>query len=142
MDPTTVCCPNLACPARGQIGQGNIGIHWRQDKRFLCTVCRKTFSATKGTAFDRLRTAAETVALVVTVLAHGCPVQAMVAAFGFAERTMAEWGARSGRQGQAVQECLVEQPRDVGHVQAEAIRVTKQGGLVWMALAMMVKTRV
>src|SRR5438552_16904305 len=26
MDPTTTFCPNLACPARGQIGQGNIGI--------------------------------------------------------------------------------------------------------------------
>ena len=37
MDPTTVFCPNLACPARGQIGRGNIGIHSRKDKRFLCT---------------------------------------------------------------------------------------------------------
>ena len=126
MDPTTVFCPNLACPARGQIGQGNIGIHARQDKRFLCTVCRKTFSATTGTAFYRLRTAAETVALVVTLLAHGCPVQAIVAAFGFDERTVADWWARSGRQGQAVQECLVEQPRDLGQVQADEIRVKKQ----------------
>ena len=24
MDPATIFCPNLACPARGQIGQGNI----------------------------------------------------------------------------------------------------------------------
>ena len=37
MDPTTVFCPNLACPARGQTGQGNIGIHSRKDKRFICT---------------------------------------------------------------------------------------------------------
>ena len=112
MDPATTCCPNLACPARGQTGQGNIGIHSRKEKRFLCTACHKTFSATKGTAFSRLRTAAETVALVVTLLAHGCPVQAIVAAFGCDERTVAAWWARSGRQGQAVQECLVEQPRD------------------------------
>jgi len=27
MDPATVFCPNLVCHARGQIGQGNIGIH-------------------------------------------------------------------------------------------------------------------
>jgi hypothetical protein len=26
MDPTTTFCPNRHCPARGQIGQGNIGI--------------------------------------------------------------------------------------------------------------------
>ena len=50
------------------------------------------------------------------------------------------WEARAGRQGQAVQEHLVEQPRDLGHVQADAIRVQTQGGLVWMALAMMVQT--
>ncbi len=141
MDPTTVFCPNLACSARGHIGQGNIGIHSQKDRRFICTQCRKTFSATKGTVFYRLRTAAETVALVVTLLAHGCPVQAIVAAFGFDERTVADWWARSGRQGQAVQEHVVEQPRDLGQVQADEIRVKKQGGIVWMALAMMVKTR-
>jgi transposase-like protein len=141
MDPTTPFCPNPACPARGQVGQGNIGIHARQDKRFICTQCRKTFAATQGTAFYRLRTPAETVALVLTLLAHGCPLQAIVVAFGFDERTIAAWGARAGRQGQAVQECLVEQPRDLGQVQADEIRVQKQGGIVWMALAMMVKTR-
>jgi len=57
MDPTTVFCPNLACPARGQTGQGNIRPHSRKDKRFLCTACHKTFTATIGTAFYRLRTA-------------------------------------------------------------------------------------
>ena len=141
MDPTTLFCPNLACPARGQVGQGNIGIHSRQHQRFICTQCRKTFAATKGTVFSRLRTPAETVALVLTLLAHGCPLQAIVVAFGFDERTVAAWEARAGRQGQAVQEHLVEQPRDLGHVQADAIRVKTQGGIGWMALAMMVKTR-
>ena len=55
---------------------------------------------------------AETVALVLTLLAHGCPLQAIVVAFGFDERTVATWGACAGRQGQAVQEYFVEQPRD------------------------------
>src|SRR2546427_9735048 len=141
MDPTTTFCPNLACPARGQTGQGNIGIHSCKDKRFICTECHKTFSATKGTAFYRLRTSAETVSLVVTLLALGCPLQAIVVAFGYDERTVAGWVARAGAQGQAVQEHLVEQPRDLGQVQADEIRVKKQGGIVWMALAMMVKTR-
>src|SRR6266487_4347834 len=141
MDPTTTFCPNLACPARGQTGQGNIGIHSCKDKRFICTECHKTFSATKGTAFYRLRTSAETVVLVMTLLAHGCPLQAIVVAFGYDERTVAGWVARGGAQGQAVQEHLVEQPRDLGQVQADEIRVKKQGGIVWMALAMMVCTR-
>jgi len=64
-----------------------------------------------------------------------------VAALGFDERTVAAWGARSGRHGQAVPECLVEQPRALGQVQADELRVKKQRGIVWMALAMMVKTR-
>jgi transposase-like protein len=141
MDPATIFCPQLECPARGHTGKGNIRIHSRKDHRFLCTECHKTFSATKGTAFYRLRTAAKTVSLVVTLLAHGCPLHAIVVAFGFDERTVAAWWARAGRQGQAVQEQMVEQPRDLGQVQADEIRVKTQGGIVWMALAMMVKTR-
>ena len=141
MDPTTIFCPNLACPARGQVGQGNIGIHSRQEERFVCKQCHKTFTATKGTVFYRLRTSAELVVTVVTLLAHGCPLQAIVAAFRLDERTVAAWWARAGQQGQAVQEYLVEQPRDLGHVQADEIRVKTQGGIVWMALAMMVRTR-
>ena len=141
MDPTTVFCPNKNCPARGQSGQGNIGIHSQKEQRFICHACHKTFSARKGTVFYRLRTSAETVVLVVTLLAHGCPVQAIVGAFGFDERTVAAWWARSGRQGQAVHEYLVEQPQDLGQVQADELHVKKQGGIVWMALAMMIKTR-
>ena len=120
---------------------GATGIHSRKEQRFICHECQKTFSASKGTAFYRLRTSAETVVIVVTLLAHGCPLQAIVAAFGFDERTIAAWWARSGHQGQAVHEYLVEQPRDLGQVQADELRVKKQGGIVWMALAMMVKTR-
>jgi transposase-like protein/IS1 family transposase len=141
MDPTTTFCPNQACPARGQRGQGNIGIHSRQAKRFICKPCHKTFTATKGTVFSRLRTSAEQVVIVMTWLAHGCPLHAIVAAFRLDERTVADWWARAGQQGQAVQEYLVEQPRDLGHVQADEIRVKTQGGIVWMALAMMVRTR-
>ena len=141
MDPTTLFCPNEHCPARGHTGQGNSGIHARKEQRCICHECDKTCSARKGTVFSRLRTAAATVVLVVTLLAHGCPVQAMVAALGCDERTIAAWWARSGRQGQAVHECLVERPRDLGQGQADELRVKKHGGIVWMALALMVQTR-
>jgi transposase-like protein len=73
MDPTAAFCPNLAYPARGQAGKGNIRIHSRTNKPFFCTECHKTFSATKGTALYRLRTSGETVTLVVSLLAHGYP---------------------------------------------------------------------
>src|ERR687887_448401 len=116
MDPTTTFCPNRNCPASGQTGQGNIGLHSQKEQRFICHACQKTFSARKGTVFYRLRTSAEPVVIIVTLLAHECPQQAIVAALGFDERTMADGWARSGRQGQAVPAHLVEPPRDLGQV--------------------------
>ena len=107
--------PQLGLPCQRQTAQGNIDIHSRKDKQLLCTECHKTFSATQGTTLSRLRTAAETVSLVVTLLAHVCPPPAIVAALGFDERTVRCWMGRGGVQGQVVQEYLVEQPRDLGH---------------------------
>jgi hypothetical protein len=78
---------------------------------------------------------------VVTLIAHGCPRPAIVAAFGFDERTVADWLVRAGRQSRAVPEHLVEQPRDLGQVQADELRLKTQGCLLWMARAVMVSTR-
>ena len=142
MDPAPIFCPNLDCPARGQTGQGNIGRHSRKERRFICKQCGKTFTTTTGTAFYRVRTPAETLSLVLTLMAHGCPLQAIVVAFGFDERTVAAWVARAGHQAQAVQEPVVERPQDLGQVQADEIRVKQQGKISWMALAMAVGTRV
>ena len=72
MDPQTVFCPNPECPARGQIGQGNIGVHSQKERRYRCRECGQTFAAHKGTTFYRLRTAEETVTIVITLLAHTC----------------------------------------------------------------------
>jgi len=118
-----------------------MGIHSQKEQRFICKVCRKTFSATKGTVFYRLRHSVQTVVLVLTLLAYGCPVQAIVKAFGLDERTVANWWRRAGRQSQAVHEHQVERPMDLGQVQADEIRVKKQNGIVWMAMAMQVQTR-
>ncbi len=141
MDPTTAFCPNMDCLARGQAGKGNLGIHSRKDQRWRCRVCGKTFAETKGTVFYRLRTPGELMTLVVTLMAHGCPLQAIVAAFDFDERTVADWLARAGRQSRAVHEHLIEQPHDLGQVQADELRVKAPGRIMWMAMAMMVSTR-
>jgi transposase-like protein len=141
MDPQTVFCPNWECPARGQVGQGNIGIHSQKERRYCCRVCGKTFAARTGTAFYRLRTAEEIVTVVVALLAHGCPLQAIVVAFGLDERTVQSWQARAGVQCQRVQEHWVEQPHDLGQVQADELWVKLQGLKAWMALALQVSTR-
>jgi len=116
-------------------------VHSQKDRRYKCQVCGKTFSITHGTAFYRLRTWPETVTLVITLLAHGCPVQAIVVAFGFDERTVVKWAERAGDHGEQVHDHLVQQPRDLGQVQLDELRVKKQGGIVWLAMALQVSTR-
>jgi IS1 family transposase len=91
--------------------------------------------------FFRLRTAEEIVSLVVLLVAHGCPIQAIVAAFKFDERTVTDWLERAGVQCRAVHEVVVGCPQALGQVQMDELRVKIQGKIVWMAMAMAVQTR-
>jgi transposase-like protein len=142
MNPQEIFCPNIDCAARGQTGKGNIQIQSQKEKRYLCHVCGKTFTATKGTIFYRLRTKPEKVMQVITLLAYGCPRQAIVQAFGLDERTVQDWWKRAGKHGQRVHEYKVEQAKlELGQVQADEIKVKTFLGTVWMALALMVSTR-
>jgi transposase-like protein len=139
MDPQVQFCHNPACPARGLVGAGNIGVHSQAEERYRCARCGRTFAATTGTAFYRLRTAADLVTLVLTLLSHGCPPQAIVAAFGLDERTVAHWLARAGTHCRQVHAHLVQQEQvDLHHVQADELWVKRVGGRVWMALALAV----
>jgi transposase-like protein len=142
MNLETIFCPNLDCPARGQCGRDNISVHSVKEKRCHCNVCEQTFSVTKGSIFYRLKTDPMTVLLVITLLAYGCPVQAIVAAFGFDERTVKDWWQRAGWHCQAVHEHLIGGSQlDLQQVQADEIKVKTQGGVIWMAMALMVPTR-
>src|SRR6266496_3183029 len=142
MEPSEQFCPNLTCCARGQTGQGNITIHDRKRQRYRCKRCKQTFSARRGTMFEGLRTATDLVVIVVTLLAFGCPVQAIVQAYGLDERTVASWRDRAGKQCQRVDQAMVEQGQvDLVHVQADEIRVKARGMVAWMGLAIMVSTR-
>jgi transposase-like protein len=91
-----------------QAGKGNIVIHG--ERRYKCKECGKTFIDTKGTMFYRLRYSDEFVTQMVTLIAYGCPIAAIVAAFGIDERTIADWLRRAGEHCQKVHEHLIEQP--------------------------------
>ena len=150
-------CPNLDCPAKGQVGKGNIGIHSQKRRRYICRVCGQTFSERKGTAFYRLHSSVELVTTVITLYvpappkagahsarqgcAYGCPLQAIVMAFHLDERTVLNWQARAGQQCERMHEHLVQQPRELGQVQLDELRVKTQGGIVWLACALQVSTR-
>jgi transposase-like protein len=141
MDSRGVFCPNPACPASGQCDQGNIRVHGQQVPRYRCTVCGRTFTPTKGTALYRLHRPLPLFVQVVTLLAYGCPPAAIVAAFGLDERTVAAWHQRAGRHSERVQQTLVEQPHAIAHVQADELRIKRQGGIVWIAMALAVSSR-
>jgi transposase-like protein len=142
MDPQAAFCHNPDCPARGQPGLGNIRIHSRTERRYRCTFCNQTFAATRDTPLYRLKKPAELVTLVVTLLCHGCPIQAIVAAFGLDERTIAAWRDRAGAHGRRLHEHLVLKGTvELGHVQADELCVKTIAGRVWMALAMAVPSR-
>src|SRR5438105_1346404 len=142
MDASKQFCPNLACSARGQIGEGTISIHDRKRQRYRCKVCKRTFSARRGTMFEGLRKPMDLIVIVVTLLSYGCPVQAIVHAFGLDERTVADWRDRAGVHCHKVHQAIVEQGQlDLMHMQADEIRVKGYKMIAWMGLAMMVSTR-
>lgn len=141
MNPQSQFCPNSACPARGQVGQDNIVVHSRKGQRYTCKQCGKTFSARTGTAVYRVHKPLAMVVQVLTLLAYGCPVQAIVMAFGLDERTVSSWHQRAGQHGERMHEYLVQVPRDLGQVQADELRVKTQRGIVWVAMALQVSTR-
>ena len=142
MDASQVFCPNEACQARGKIGAGNIVIHGKTRARYRCKTCGKTFSAQAGTMFEGLRRPKALIVIVVTLLAYGCPIQAIVQAFGLDERTVASWRDRAGKHCQGVHQAIVQQGQlDLVHVQADEIRVKGHKMIAWMGLAMMVSTR-
>ncbi len=141
MDPHEQFCPNSACPARGQTQQGNITIHDSRRQLYACSICGKHFSARRGTPFFRQHTDPALIAIIITLIAHGCPVEAVVAAWGFQARTVRRWVSNSGAHAQAVHDQLVLQPRDQGQVQADEICANTQRGKVWLAMAIAVPTR-
>lgn len=142
MNPQELFCPNMNCPARGQVGKGNIHTHSLKEKRCICDVCKQTFTTTRGTIFYRLRSDPQLVMWVIVLLAYGCPIQAIVKAFRLDERTVCDWHRRAGQHCQQVHEHLVESSQhDLEQVQADEIKVKTQRGTFWMALAIWVPTR-
>ena len=136
-----VYCPYEACPDKGEVNKGNVVWFSRVQRRCKCRSCGRTFSYRRGTMFYGLRRSEQTVTQVVTLLAYGCPCQAIVAAFNLDERTVMAWQHRAGQHAQAVHAAHIGQ-LDLQAVQADEMRIKLQGQtVVWVAMAMMVATR-
>ena len=91
---------------------------------------------------EGLRKPSELIVIVVTLLAYGCPIQAIVHAYGLDERTVASWRDRAGKHCEQMHHALIAQGKlDLVHVQADEIRVKGRKMIAWMGLAMRVSTR-
>ena len=142
MDPQGQFCHNRRCRAYGRSGESHVVIHRQKERRYRCKRCGRTFSESKGTALYRVHKPKWLVLAVVTLLAYGCPVQVIVAAFDLDERTVARWQKESGSQCRRVHEHLVEAGKvALLQVQADEIRVKAVGGVFWLASAMEVRSR-
>lgn len=135
-----VFCPHEACFDKHKRGAGNIVWHDRRRKRCQCKRCGHTFSYRRGTLFYGLRTPEQTVLWVVTLVAYGCPVSAIVAAFALDERTVAAWVQRAGAHAHVLHHQHVRR-LDLGQVQVDEMRLKLQGLVVWVAMAIAVGSR-
>ena len=130
----------MICPYCGE--EKRIGIHQKAERRLKCHACQGTFVDSKGTVFFGLHYPVWVIILVLTLLAYGCPVAAIVAAFYLDERTVASWQYKAGQQGQQVQRHIVCKGQiELGQVQADELCVKTQQGKVWVATAMSVFSR-
>ena len=130
----------MTCPHCGE--EKRIGVHSHQERRYICHRCGRTFSETKGRVFFGLHYPIWVVVLMLTLLAYGCPVAAIVAAFFIDERTVLAWLHKVGQHGKVVQDQVVCNGQvELGQVQADELWVKVQGGKVWIATAMSVFSR-
>jgi hypothetical protein len=102
MDPQNRFCHNSGYLDRGQSGRGNIRIHSRKEQRYQCRTCGWTFAV----ALYRLPKETDVVIVVLILLCHGG--MSAVAAFGFDERMVARWQARTAHHLSQVHGHLIE----------------------------------
>src|SRR5215217_6156327 len=137
MRPELVVCPKSDCGA-----SNHIGIHSHKERRYICHTCHRTFAETTGTLLYGLKHPIKLVLVVLSLLAYGCPIGAIVATFALDERTVADWQHKAGQHAKTVQESVVCHGQvDVGQVQADELYTKTQAGPVWIATAMTVLSR-
>jgi transposase-like protein len=132
----------VVCPHCNEKSNGRIGVHSQKERRYKCHACGKTFSDSYGTPLYGLKTPQWVVTLVLTLLAYGCPLPAIVAAFAVDERTVSDWQEKAGTHAKQVQEEIVGSGQvELGQVQGDEFYTKTQCGGVWIATALCVFSR-
>jgi transposase-like protein len=140
MNLQAVFCPNPGCPDKYVKGKGNIISHGQKRPRCKCTGCGHTFTYRRGTPFFGLRSEVSEIICVVTLVAYGCPVAAIVAAFERDERTIARWLERCGHHAEIFHHQQM-QPLDLQQVQVDEMWLRIHQQVMWLAMAIAVRSR-
>ena len=135
MQPSLAQCPHCIIKTR-------VKVHSHKERRYRCCTCRSTFSERYGTPLFRLKYPLPIVMLVLALLSHGCPLAAIVFAFGIDERTVASWQMRAGDHAKRVQyQFVCRNTIQLAQVQADELWVKLQGHTAWVATALCVFPR-
>ena len=91
---------------------------------------------------EGIRKPGELFVTVISLLSWGCPIQAIVHTYKLDERTVAQWQVRAGLHCEKVHQDQIEQGQlDPKQAQADEMRIKARGVILWMAMAMVVPTR-
>lgn len=85
------------------ITETQVKVHSRKERRYPCCTCRSTFTERYGTSLVHLKYPLPIVMVVLALLSHGCPIAAIVYAFGIDEHTVANWHMKAGDHAKRVQ---------------------------------------
>lgn len=135
LNPALMVCPHCNEEER-------IWIHSKKERRFKCCACDRTFAESRGTILFNRRYPNWVILLVLSLLASGCPVQAIVFAFKINEQTVANWQLAAGQHAEQVQaEKVCSGQLEGEQIQSDEMWVKTQFGPMWMATSMAVFSR-
>jgi transposase-like protein len=107
-------CPNEACPDYGKLQQDQstpnlkkVGKTRGGVQRYQCKICRKTFTATRGTIFYRKRTPEHQILETLALLAEGNRISSLSRAKGFKEDTILGWLRQAAAHAAQVEDVLL-----------------------------------
>jgi len=88
--------------------------------------------------FHRLHKTKNLMTLILTLLAHGCLLQAVVVAFGLDERTVKAWLRRRDNIATKCMNIWCNSRATWDNVQADEIRAKMQNAVLWLVVAVQV----
>jgi len=116
-------CTNEACKDYQKIFPENVVKYGQTEKgvqRYRCKTCKKTFTATKGTMFYRLRHSEEEVVECMAMVGDRNSLAAIHRIKGIKEETVTSWLEKAESQVKQIEEHFII-PHKLSRIQADAL---------------------